>query len=164
MTTLGTDDQSGEDLESEVNEEEAGEILQTTVDTNLHNNVQMFDGGYTSDDFYIDGSDVPGPSNTNEPLQENNEATTGSSTGLMDDTPPSPCETIVAPDLEDRGIGRSRRKRKARDVGNLSQCLCGLTLSQAEVADSIDAIQCKRTGCETGWVSSPLCTYIPWFT
>lgn len=163
MTTLGTDNNGGKDSGGESDKEEAGESSQTNVEIDK---VQVFDDEHSWDDFYVDGSDVPGPSNSSETLQQNDKAIVCSSIP-MDDTPPSPCKTITAPDdpdLEDRGIRRSRRKRKARSMGNLSQCLCGLTLSQVEVADSVDVIQCKRTGCETGWVSSLFCTHIAWFT
>ncbi|GLB44010.1 putative zinc finger [Lyophyllum shimeji] len=40
---------------------------------------------------------------------------------------------------------RPRRKRKARDIGNLRQCLCGVTVEK-----SSDTIECRRAGCETG--------------
>ena len=46
---------------------------------------------------------------------------------------------------------RERRKRKIVDIGGLDDCLCGYrAVSTAE-----GVIQCKRVGCETGWVSKP---------
>ena len=46
-----------------------------------------------------------------------------------------------------------RRKHKARDMGDLSQCLCGDVVSQSQIG-SIEVVQCKKVGCETGWVRS----------
>jgi hypothetical protein len=44
---------------------------------------------------------------------------------------------------------RERRKWKIVDIGGLDDCLCG---SRA-VSTGEGVIQCKRVGCETGWVS-----------
>ncbi|KAJ7249334.1 hypothetical protein C8J57DRAFT_1475255, partial [Mycena rebaudengoi] len=44
-------------------------------------------------------------------------------------------------------------KRKARDIGDLSQCLCGNSISSSDS----NAVKCNRNGCETGWYCLP-CT------
>ncbi|KAF8056026.1 hypothetical protein FPV67DRAFT_686987 [Lyophyllum atratum] len=43
-----------------------------------------------------------------------------------------------------------RRKRKVRDVGDLSQCLCGETVSAEQRAGGA-AVECRREACETKW-------------
>ncbi|KAJ7814764.1 hypothetical protein B0H14DRAFT_3746965 [Mycena olivaceomarginata] len=44
-------------------------------------------------------------------------------------------------------LGRGKRKRKARNFGDLKDCLCGIPASGSDG----DAIECNRNGCETGW-------------
>jgi hypothetical protein len=46
---------------------------------------------------------------------------------------------------------RAGRKRKCRDMSNLSLCLCGISVQSG----SVGSIQCQRAGCETVWVSDP---------
>ena len=46
----------------------------------------------------------------------------------------------------------SCRKCKACDVGDLSQCLCGETVSVAQIDAGTEVAQCKKAGCEMGWV------------
>jgi hypothetical protein len=73
-------------------------------------------------------------------------------------TPQQQADTFVACEstlslLVEVGLGADAcpwRKRKARDVGDLSQCLCGIAVSNA---GHTDAIQCRRPGCETKWVN-----------
>jgi hypothetical protein len=48
----------------------------------------------------------------------------------------------------------SCRKHKACDVGDLSQCLCGETVSVAQIDISTDVAQYKKAGCETGQVKT----------
>lgn len=59
-------------------------------------------------------------------------------------------------DAEDAASAqRPRRKRKARtfELGDLSQCLCGNPVSEEDTANPRMAVKCKKTGCETVWVS-----------
>jgi len=57
------------------------------------------------------------------------------------------------PSLTDKNTSRSGRKRKARNMGNLSQCLCEDTVSLTQIeASAIEVVQCKKAGCETEWV------------
>lgn len=51
---------------------------------------------------------------------------------------------------------RSCRKFKAHDMVDLSQCLCGDTVSSAQIDACVDVAQCKKAGCETGWVSADI--------
>lgn len=57
-------------------------------------------------------------------------------------------QTLVAVTTSPPQLGRGKRQRKARDIGDLTQCLCGDSVSKS----SADAIKCNRNGCETGWV------------
>ena len=56
--------------------------------------------------------------------------------------------------------GCSRRKCKARSIGNLSQCLCGSSVSVAQIEAGIEVAQCKTAGCETKWVGGSLAYHI----
>jgi len=57
------------------------------------------------------------------------------------------------PPLTDKNTSRSDWKRKACDMGNLSQCLCEDTVSLTQIeASAIEVVQCKKAGCETEWV------------
>jgi hypothetical protein len=68
--------------------------------------------------------------------------------------PPSPCPRENPDEDGDIQNTRSRRKRKARDIGDLSQCLCGETVSPAQIHTGTEIAQCKTAGCETKWVST----------
>lgn len=53
--------------------------------------------------------------------------------------------TVNAPET------RVGRKRKAKDLSTMLEvCTCG---NKVEELERLEAIQCKRAGCETGWVS-----------
>ncbi|KAJ7238011.1 hypothetical protein C8J57DRAFT_1478783 [Mycena rebaudengoi] len=73
--------------------------------------------------------------------------------------PPSPDADAATsqeespPTIETPELGRGKRKRKARDIGDLSQCLCGNSISSSDS----NAVKCNRNGCETGWYCLP-CT------
>ena len=41
---------------------------------------------------------------------------------------------------------RSRRKRKARDMADISQCLCGDIVSPVQIGAGIEVAQAKRQG------------------
>jgi hypothetical protein len=43
--------------------------------------------------------------------------------------------------------------RHTRDFAMLSECTCGAAVSQDKISAGRDVIRCKRTGCETQWVS-----------
>ena len=75
------------------------------------------------------------------------EAPAGSSSGVL------PTSELLD-DNDDEPPIRSRRKRKIVDVGSLSQCLCGQTVSIAQIETGQDVAQCRKAGCETEWVSS----------
>lgn len=64
---------------------------------------------------------------------------------------------VIEPELGDlvdsTGIRRSTRKRKAIEIGPLSECLCGNTVIEEERSG---AAKCSRKGCETIWVSITL--------
>jgi hypothetical protein len=53
---------------------------------------------------------------------------------------------------DDEPLIRPRTKRKAIDLGNLLQCLCGQPVSTAQIQAGSDVAQCKKAGCETEWV------------
>ncbi|KAJ6583593.1 hypothetical protein DFH09DRAFT_1436126 [Mycena vulgaris] len=122
----------------------------------------------TGDDSEDDEDDVIEPSNLAD-LEPSISGATMDLTEAMDDVPhtvqlegdadddmpdpntlsarAAPSNTnITAVDIPPIEFGRGKRKRKARDIGNLSQCLCGDSVSRS----SDDAIQCNRNGCETG--------------
>ena len=48
---------------------------------------------------------------------------------------------------------RSGRKRKAKDLQAISDCLCGEAVTEDEISQATCVIQCKKPGCETLWVS-----------
>lgn len=47
---------------------------------------------------------------------------------------------------------RSGRVRRARDFAILSECTCGATVSEEEIAAKEAVIECRKRGCETRWV------------
>jgi hypothetical protein len=62
--------------------------------------------------------------------------------------------SVSAPIFFDSEPTRTGRRRKCRDMSELSLCLCGVN---AEPGD-IGSVQCQRQGCETIWVSSLIVT------
>lgn len=49
---------------------------------------------------------------------------------------------------------RTGRKRKTRDLhAMLAVCTCGEAVTENEIAQDENVIDCRRAGCETGWVS-----------
>jgi len=65
-------------------------------------------------------------------------------------TPAQSMSSDFAPDPpssmnKNTSTSHSGRKRKARDMGNLSQCLCGDTVSLTQIeASAIEVVQCKK--------------------
>jgi hypothetical protein len=68
-----------------------------------------------------------------------------------------PDDTNIQPDedttLADPPPARSGRKRKAKDLQAISDCLCGEPVTKDEISQATCVIQCKKPGCETLWVS-----------
>ena len=60
---------------------------------------------------------------------------------------------------------RSRRARHTRDFLTLSVCTCGQNVSNDEIEAQTNVIRCRKSGCETIWVSEThfrgLDTYSP---
>lgn len=45
-------------------------------------------------------------------------------------------------------------KRKTKDILSMIRgCICSVAVGEEESAMDSSVIKCKRTGCETGWVS-----------
>ena len=51
---------------------------------------------------------------------------------------------------------RSGRTRRTWDFAMLSDCTCGVRVSNDEAEAKVGMINCKKTGCETRWVSTML--------
>ena len=67
---------------------------------------------------------------------------------------PHKCKLTLGVPIPEACIDTSthtQRKGKVRDVGDLSQCLCGLAFTAAQMGNK--AIQCRKPGCKTEWVS-----------
>jgi hypothetical protein len=60
------------------------------------------------------------------------------------------------------GSCTQRKQKNMNDIGDLSQCLCGLVISATQMGTK--AIQCQKPGCETEWVSKLTCLgWIIWW-
>jgi hypothetical protein len=70
-------------------------------------------------------------------------------------TMPSNTDSVGIENPFTRGAPATRvgRVRRTRDFAMLSECTCGVAVSQDEISAGRDVIRCKRTGCETQWVS-----------
>lgn len=79
--------------------------------------------------------------------------TLGPSDAPTPETVPDGRQPVASAAIDDEVASgtRPQRKRKVLDVGNLSQCLCGNTVFREQTTNG-EAVQCKRSGCETEWV------------
>lgn len=69
--------------------------------------------------------------------------------------PPESITTTTPESLRGRPI-RSARKRMAEVLTELSECACGRQVTDEEVVNREGVVKCKKTGCETQWVSTKL--------
>jgi len=74
------------------------------------------------------------------------------------DVMPQQQQTLIATTQSEFSVDapptRRGRIRKTRDMGELTVCICGSTVSAADrTATSTVALQCGYLGCEVGWVS-----------
>ena len=92
-----------------------------------------------------DVEDETTPTLLNPPLAS---PTPGLATALPLDASSDNPFTVDAPET------RTGRKRKTRDLhAILAVCTCGDAVSESEITRDENVIECRRTGCETGWVS-----------
>lgn len=74
---------------------------------------------------------------------------------LQDHAPPeddSTTEVLV--------IQSTRGTRKKRTIAHLADCLCGTRVSTEEIVDGGGIVRCKKSGCETEWVSSSIYRHV----
>ena len=81
-------------------------------------------------------------------------------------------QTLIATNQSDFNIEapptRRGRIRKTRDMGEVTACICGITVATVDrTAASLVAVQCGYLGCEVGWVRIPTyttCCYLLLYT
>lgn len=89
-----------------------------------------------------------------KPFMDNNNTTAASAMSPSNKPCSAPTDfstSQMEPFLLTSEPTRAGRKRKCRDMSNLSLCLCGISVQ----SDSVGSIRCQRAGCETVWVSNP---------
>ena len=95
-----------------------------------------------------EGSNLPQISPEQQaPIETNSKTPCVNRDVLLSEAGPSTSLRTDGGELLGRG---ERRKRKIVDIGGLDDCLCG---SKA-VSTADEVIQCRRSGCETVWVSN----------